>query len=310
MARAGSPAPDAHAAPQPWLAPHAARLAALAPLPPRGRLDALNGWAREAGLASGSGRPLRFVADAQGDGASRPGAARRTAYETRIFVDGEVATRIDGAGARHDLYNALAWLAWPRSKARLNALHAQALAGADPAAPRGPMRDAATLFDENAALWVGTDPALEAALRAFDWRALFVAQRARLASSVRVHVFGHALLEKLESPFKAITAHAWPLRLPPDTPADALDAALAARLEPGALEARAFCPLPVMGLPGWCGANADPAFYNDTAVFRPGRRGAATGPRRAPGRGAVDPTHTETRWRSSSPAAPASSGSS
>ncbi len=286
------------APPAPWLAPYAARLAALAPMPPRVRLDALNAWAREAGLASGSGRPLRFVADAQGGGAARVPAAQRVAYETRIFVDGEVATRLDGAGSRHDLYNALAWLAWPRSKARLNALHAQALAGSDPAAPRGPLRDAATLFDENAALWVGTDAALEAALRGFDWHALFVAHRARLAASVRVHAFGHALLEKLESPFKAITAHAWPLRRPHGTSPRELDAALAASLEPDALDTRALCPLPVMGLPGWCEANADPAFYNDAAVFRPGRRGAPGARRRAPGSDAADPTHTETRWRS------------
>jgi hypothetical protein len=282
----------------PWLAPHAARLAALAPMSARERLDALNAWVREVGAESGAGRPLRFVSDAQGGGAGREPAAQRVAYETRIFLDGEVATRLDGAGARHDLYNALAWLTWPRSKARLNALHAQALADAGAGAPRGPLRDAATLFDENAALWVGTDATLEAALRAFDWKALFVAHRARLLASVRVYAFGHALLEKLDSPYKAITAHAWPLRLPPGTPAHALDAALAASLEPGALDTRALCPLPVMGLPGWCGANADPAFYNDAAVFRPGRRGAAGTPRRGPGPGATDPTHTETRWRS------------
>jgi hypothetical protein len=259
----------------PWLAPHAARLAALAPMPARERLDTLNAWAREVGAESGSGRALRFVADAQGGRTAREPAGRRVAYETRIFLDGEVATRLDGAGARHDLYNALSWLAWPRAKARLNALHACALADAGPGAPRGPLRDAATLFDENAALWVGTDASLEAALRGFDWASLFVEHRARLHASVRVHAFGHALLEKLDAPYKAITAHAWPLRCPPDTPAHALDAALAASLEPGALDTRALCPLPVMGLPGWCAASEDPAFYNDAAVFRPGRRGPA-----------------------------------
>ncbi len=280
----------------PWLVPHAPRLAALAPLAPPARLDALNAWAREAGVESGSGLPLRFVADAEGGGAAGSPASRRVAYEARIFDAGEVATRVDGAGARHDLYNALAWLAWPRTKARLNALHAHALAGADPSGPRGPLRDAATLFDENAALWVGADASLEAALRAFDWRALFVVHRERLAASVRVHAFGHALLEKLDAPFKAITAHAWPLRLPADTPVHALDAALAASLEPAALDTRAFCPLPVMGLPDWCEANADPAFYNDPAVFRPGRTRARR--RRAAPPDAIPHHDSETPWRS------------
>jgi hypothetical protein len=268
-------------------------------MPPGERLDALNRWAREAGVASGSGRPLRFVPDAVGGGPARGAAARRVAYEARIFADGEVATRVDGPGARHDLYNALSWLAWPRSKARLNALHAHALAGSAPSGPRGPLRDAATLFDENAALWVGTDASLEAALRAFDWRTLFVARRERLVASVRVHAFGHALLEKLDAPFKAITAHAWPLRLPAGTPPGELDAALAASLGPGTLDSRAFCPLPVMGLPHWCGANADPAFYNDAAVFRPGRTRARPHDADPPAPPDGHPHHdSETRWRS------------
>lgn len=254
----------------PWLGAHAARLAELGPLDAAARVARLDAWAREAGLATASGRALRFVPET-GE-AARGAASLRPAYETRIFETGEVATRIDAAGARHDLYNALAWLAWPRTKARLNALHAIEIDRSGPEAPRGALRDAATLFDENAAVWVGLDASLEDALRAFDWQALFVARRDALARGVRVHAFGHALLEKLDAPYKAITAHAWPLRLPADAAPEAVDAALAASLDPERLSTRAFCPLPVMGLPEWCDANRDPAFYNDATVFRPGRR--------------------------------------
>jgi len=191
-------ASDAPSDAPPWLGPFSARLGALAVLAPAERLARLDLWARAARIATESGRPLRFV---PADGPTpRPGAAP-PAYELRIFEAGEVATRTDGPGARHDLYNALAWLAYPRAKARLNALHAHAIALADggacrpgdasrPDAPapavRGSLRDAATLFDENGALWIGVDVALEDALRAFDWRRLFVldaraagAQRAR-----------------------------------------------------------------------------------------------------------------------------------
>jgi hypothetical protein len=252
----------------PWREPYRAWLDVLEPLEGTARLARLDAWAREAGLTCGSGRGLRFVpagADAQAHG-----------YEARIFESGEVATRIDGPGARHDLYNALAWLAWPRTKARLNALHAQARAADGPDAPRGPLRDAATLFDENAALWVGNDASLEAALRAFDWPSVFVHGRARLLGAVRVYVFGHALLEKLDAPYKGITAHAWPLHLPPDAGPATIDAVLATGLDAQRLSTRAFCPLPVLGMPGWCEANHDPAFYNDASVFRPGRRGTAS----------------------------------
>ncbi len=241
----------------------------LEALDPDARLERLDAWAREAGLVTESGRALRFVpAPQQGDGAAPP------AYESRIFESGEVATRTTGAGARHDLYNAIAWLSWPRAKARLNALHARALARGGPRGARGPLRDAATLFDENAALWVGTDGALLEALRAFDWAELFVVRRDRLVGSVRLVAFGHALLEKLDAPYKAITAHAWPVPLPPDASSTAIDDAVADTLSEATLSSRALSPLPVMGWPGWCAANAEPAFYNDPTVFRTGRRGA------------------------------------
>jgi hypothetical protein len=268
----------------PWRAPFAARLEALAPFGPAERLACLDRWACEAGLVTESGRALRFV---PADGPPTRDGAPPPAYELRIFEAGEVATRTAGPGARHDLYNALAWLAYPRAKARLNALHAHAIArtaapsAPSPAAPtaaRGPLRDAATLFDENGALWIGLDAGLEDALRDFDWRRLFVVERERLLRAVRVAVFGHALLEKLDAPYKAVTAHAWPLRLPPGAVDGEVDAALARALEPGRLSSRALCPLPVMGLPGWCAANRDPSFYNDAAVFRAGRRQAACAP--------------------------------
>jgi hypothetical protein len=308
----------------PGFAPFRQGLAAFAPLVGAERLDALNAAAGEAGLVSGSGRALRFVAQSS---PSVSGVVPSTsqalsassatvllpddlsAYEARIFDTGEVPTRVSGQGERHDLYNAIVWLTFPRAKARLNALQAdrqrssperQALnrpgrpseldRSSDPnegrltqaaeraSSQRGPLRDAATLFDENAVLWIGPDASFEAALRAFDWQDLFMRRRAQLSESVRLMVFGHALLEKLESPYKAVTAHAWPLRLPIDASLAEIDRALSLALDADTLNTRALCPLPVMGFPGWCAANADPHFYDDPAVFRSGRRGGKSPP--------------------------------
>lgn len=278
----------------PGFAPFRQRLAVLEPLASAARLDVLNASAREAGLLSGSGRGLQFVPQPSALALGLlPSASSEMAgssgYEARIFDTGEVPTRLNGPGERHDLYNAIVWLTFPRAKARLNALQAdrhRSLSGRHaPDAPgvghaddragsqRGPLRDAATLFDENAALWIGLDASFEAALRAFDWRELFVRRRAQLGESVRLMVFGHALLEKLESPYKAVTAHAWPLRVPVDASLAEIDLALSLALDAQTLSTRAFCPLPVMGFPGWCADNADPHFYDDPTVFRPGRRG-------------------------------------
>lgn len=264
---------SANAAHPPWLQDHAARLAELAPLGPIARVARLDEWARERGLRTESGCRLRFL-PAPADSAVEEAGGDHRAYEACIHATGEVLTRVAGRGAAHDLYNALIWLQWPRTKARLNALHAAEIAAGGATAPRGRLRDAATVFDENAVLWVGSDAGLEDALRGFDWSRLFVGERQRLQAAVRVRVFGHALLEKLESPFKAITAHAWPMRLAPHTPIGTLDRHLAETFGTGVPPARMLCPLPLLGLPGWCEANRDPAFYNDPTVFRPGRRRA------------------------------------
>lgn len=267
----------------PWLVPHAGRLAVLAGLPASARPACLSAWAREGRVRTASGQTLSFVATESGEtpvaaahgvsGAALAAHLSAVAYESGIHQTGQVPTRLHGEGGRHDLFNALAWLAWPLSKARLNALHVQAIAarGAQ-AVGRGTLRDVLTLIDENAALWLCEDDSLTAALRAFDWNTLFVTRRRDMQERVQVRVFGHALLHKLDVPYKAVTAHAWPLSLPPGASDAQVDAALAASFESGdRLSARMLCPLPVMGLPGWCEANRDPAFYADVSVFRPGR---------------------------------------
>jgi hypothetical protein len=251
--------------PPPWLHGLSDWLDALLPLAPLARLGRLNDWVLETGAITESGKPLRFLPVAvQSD---QPGLG----YEQRIFQTGEVSTRLDGAGARHDLYNALMWLRWPRSKARLNALHARAGDAAQAQTGRGALRDAATVFDENGLVWVSQDEPLDDGLRRFDWPGLFIDQRAALIKHVRITVFGHALLHKLEAPFKGITAHGLILTAPVGSTHDEIDAALARCLTPDRLLSQRYCPLPVMGLPGWCEANSDPSFYGDTTVFRPGR---------------------------------------
>ena len=38
------------------------------------------------------------------------------------------------------------------------------------------------------------------------------------------------------------------------------------------LASKPFAHLPVLGVPGWCAANEDPAFYADVSVFRPAKK--------------------------------------
>lgn len=253
---------------QPWFRPVAGAGEALtAALAGGASLHAaLDGQAASRGLRNARGLPLRFVAQDQ--------LAGGIAYEAHIYATGAVPTRAN----LHDVFNALIWLHFPHAKGELNRIQAEVIGREGIGAGRGGVRDAATLFDENAVLFLTTDASLESALRGFAWHELFLARRGDWGSQCIVMPFGHALLEKLVKPYKAVTAHAWPLGIAPDKASlPTLDAALAASLraaaEAGELRGgRSFAPLPLMGIPGWDEANAEAAFYADAAVFRPGRR--------------------------------------
>lgn len=184
-----------------------------------------------------------------------------TAYEQYIFDTGRVPTR-DGL---HDFFNGLCWLHFPLAKKRLNALQAEQIAQTGIRPVRGPARDALTVFDENAALLVAPDVLWEALL-AKDWTEAFTTLRPLWQEATLV-LFGHALLEKLVSPRKPITAHVF--RAQPATNSIAnLDIWLANTLSAPLLASKPFAHLPVLGVPSWWAGNQSPDFYADTSVFR------------------------------------------
>lgn len=185
------------------------------------------------------------------------------AYEDFIFATGRVPTR-EGL---HDFFNALCWMHFPLAKKRLNALQAKEIARAGVGQVRGPLRDAATVFDENALLIQASD-ALWQALTERRWVDALVGMRSEWALT-RVWTFGHAALEKAVQPYKSITVHLW--RVPQGVAQADIDAWLAQDLQPDKLLQKPFSPLPMLGLPGWWPANEDAAFYDDASVFRPQR---------------------------------------
>jgi len=231
----------------PWLAPYRAVGAPLSQQVQAGRSCAE--------VLDDAGAPVRFVPQAE--------LPAGLAYEQFIFEQQRVPTR-DGL---HDFFNGLVWLRFPGAKRRLNQLQAAQIAADGVLPVRGPVRDAITVFDENAALLQAPD-ALWDALAARDWPQLFITLRP-LWAQAQLTLFGHALLEKLVQPRKAITAHVY--RVPLDLATDALDAWLAQDLQAPRLAGKPFVPLPVLGVPGWWSPNNDPAFYADAQVFRPPR---------------------------------------
>ena len=181
-----------------------------------------------------------------------------------MFESGQVETRPE---SRHDLFNALAWLAFPLTKARINALHAVHIPRE--AGRRGRFRDLLTIFDEGGALVSSSDAVSADLVRGFRWKELFWDQRTRLMSTTRFMVLGHAVLEQAIEPWPGITCKA--IFVDASAPPDAQAAQWLSRLTPQATP-RELAPLPIFGYPGWLQGNDHAAFYDDTRYFRPFRR--------------------------------------
>jgi hypothetical protein len=246
----------------PWLKHLHALAAACAATAP---VDVLNAAARDRGLCNAASLPLQFApADDAGE----------VAYEAHIAATGRVPTRTSGAGALHDLFNALVWLMLPATKAALNARQAQEIARAGVGAVRGPVRDACTLIDESGLLLACADRdafcMVQQALAARDWTTLFVQQRAQWHARIVPVMLGHALLEKLVRPYKGITAQVIVLDCADDgTALRNVDLRAAAFVQGANLSPSVLAPLPVLGIPGWWPDNDDRSFYDDALVFRP-----------------------------------------
>lgn len=247
---------------RPWLAPLRAVGESLAAADDW--IAAANRLAAVRGLTNPGGQPLRFIPQQQ--------LPAGTPYEAHITASGQVPTRDN----LHDFFNALAWLHFPQTKRGLNALHATALQTDALPGTRGRQRDAATLFDENAALVVSDDPGFLDALREHRWHQALLQPVADFRAHAEVVLFGHALIEKLVTPYKSITAHVWTVAvepgwfgMPPEERMAALDTQVSAAIQSG-FSSRDFCHLPVLGVPGWWEGQGR-AFYDDAEVFRPKR---------------------------------------
>jgi Protein of unknown function (DUF3025) len=234
-------------------------------LTPNDYLQRLNKAGLAAQLRNHQGLPIEFVE------ASPLGA---TSYEAMIFESGRVSTRLPELGAPidviHDYLNALMWFAWPLTKAALNMAQYQSAKDITDrpsftTSQRGAYRDRLTLLDESGVVVVCTK-AMGALFTARKWVELFLENRASIEKGdFQVFLLGHGLLQRLQAPFKSITAHAWVLSCDPATNVDVQMAFQISALSRSQ-------PLPVMGLPNWqrswFDGEQDATFYNDKNVFR------------------------------------------
>jgi hypothetical protein len=232
--------------------------------------EALNHEAKLRDLRNHQGQALCFITQEE--------LPEGVAYEAHISATGKVPTREN----LHDFFNALVWLSFPQIKRQLNALQAAQIAVLGIGKSRGPARDAATIFDENAALLVieNTEQGkqLLEQLRQHQWQAALHDNAQLFGTKAQVWSFGHALMEKLVQPYKGITAHSWVVWAEPDyfalpqaEQSAWIDEVVSAQLRQHNLTTNDYTPLPVLGVPTWC-RGQDAAFYQDKSVFRDKRQ--------------------------------------
>ena len=245
-------------------------------------LQDCNALLASAPISVRNGLPLRFVAQEYGK------LPFESQYEPRCYLKGEVQTRADNW---HDLLNALVWLVFPKAKAAINARHYEALtdgtapgnaASADASrSQRGAVRDMNTLFDESGVIVACADPELAGLLGDFRWKELFWSQRERVMASMDFFLFGHGLYEKALQPYVGMTGQGLLLPVeqeffgwPPERRLAHLDELLAQYLAAPehCRDTAELTPVPLLGVPGWTPDNDSPAYYDNTAYFRPGRR--------------------------------------
>ena len=201
------------------------------------------------------------------------------AYEEVIYETGRIPTRMK---SWHDLFGALIWCLFPKSKAKLNQLHYQDIQQFGKT-ERTKQRNALTLFDECGVVLVTKNAELIDALKNHQWHKAFVELRECWQQSsdrgVAAYQFGHANYEMLTKPYIGLTgkwllidASAEILSLPLSTQYRLLDGKLSDKLSAGALADNSqLRPLPLLGVPTWYELNKDESFYDNTDYFRPKR---------------------------------------
>jgi hypothetical protein len=227
-------------------------------------------------VMTASGKPLRVVAQA-----GERSADWRQGYEPRIYLQGELQTRLE---SWHDAFNLLTWATFPLAKAALNArqyalLEARAAVGV-PAGPRSPNQDTLTQFDESGVIMLCSDPALSKLMLDFRWKPLFWENRSGVRANMRCFLFGHGLMERALTPYRGLTGKAVILPVAQDLLAQPLalqlaeaDQMLAQRIADAGqfLRPLDLAPLPLLGFPGFTPDNEGAEYYDDQRYFRPGR---------------------------------------
>lgn len=225
-------------------------------------LEALNSWLNQLQpeLKNANGKLIQFV---------EQGASFKNfedGYEQRIYLKGEVQTRLDNW---HDFFNALIWMKLPEIKRVINSRHyyeslKQKKLGQEK--KRNAIQNQLAHFDECGVVVISKSKELLELLKNHCWSELFWVRREEVQIDMHFEIFGHALYEKALKPYIGFTGKA--LLIHGDD-FDGVSKQAADYLSQNLGKAdKLLSPLPILGVPGWWDGNGNASFYKNTDYFR------------------------------------------
>lgn len=197
-------------------------------------------------------------------------------YEDFISQSQQIPMR---ANNWHDLFGALIWCLFPKSKQLMNQLHMAQIQQFG-SKERTKVRHKLTLLDECGVL-LCVKPSqrfMLDLLRDHQWLDAFYQHKAQW-KELNPIIFGHANYEMATRPFIGLTGKLWCIELPEQAEVligikgyNFVDDLLAKQLVQAELllDNQQLSPLPLLGVPDWY-KEQEPAFYADTSYFRPKR---------------------------------------
>jgi hypothetical protein len=194
-------------------------------------------------------------------------------YEQIIYETGRIPTREQ---SWHDLFGALIWCLFPKTKALLNQRHIHEI-NQYGLKQRSKHRNALTLFDECGVVLAITNESVQAQLRAHKWHSVFIDNRKEWGTNIHPFIFGHANYEMLTQPFIGLTGKALCIivdsgfaELSLAEQYAVLDEKLYVQITEQAVlnDNQQMSPLPLLGVPNWYDDNNNPQFYDNTNYFR------------------------------------------
>lgn len=215
-------------------------------------------------------KSIRFVSQSPKENFSA------VAYEEVIYTTGKVPTRKE---SWHDVFGALTWSLFPKTKATINKLHHDDIQK-NGKEVRSTLRNALTLFDECGVILVSKNTELLNDLKNHNWSSAFIDNRDKWGEKseqgVLAFQFGHANYEMLTKPYEGLTGKWLHLdisaelaSLPLNVQYRMVDEKFAEIIEQGALNDNSnLSPLPLLGIPDWYSKNEDVSFYDNTDYFR------------------------------------------